>query len=169
MGHINLTSPKQRNNPSARKWQLLDFISMIFFSIVILFFLLIFTPLGDSLAASGTQALIRSNAADPKQRHGLITLIESGKHPDIQSCSPDTVDYMPCEDPNRNSQLSREMNFYRERHCPKVDESPLCLIPPPKGYHVPIQWPESLHKVNFVVFKCSIVDYVYCCIFRFEL
>ncbi|KAM0048279.1 putative S-adenosyl-L-methionine-dependent methyltransferase [Helianthus debilis subsp. tardiflorus] len=145
MGHINLTSPKQRT--PTRKWQLLDFISMIFFAIVLLFFLLIFTPLGDSLAASGTQALIRSNAADPKQRHALVALIEAGKHPTIESCSGDAVDYMPCEDPTRNSQLSREMNYYRERHCPVVDETPLCLVPPPKGYHVPIQWPESLHKI----------------------
>ncbi|XP_024963548.1 probable methyltransferase PMT13 [Cynara cardunculus var. scolymus] len=146
MGHINLTSPKQRNNPT-RKWQLLDFVSMVFFAVVILFFLLIFTPLGDSLAASGSQALIRSATADPKQRQQLVALIEAGKHPEIESCSADTVDYMPCEDPTRNSQLSREMNFYRERHCPSPDETPLCLIPPPQGYHVPIQWPESLHKI----------------------
>ncbi|XP_076954543.1 putative pectin methyltransferase QUA3 [Bidens hawaiensis] len=147
MGHINLSSPKHHRTTPTRKWQLLDFISMVFFAIVILFFLLIFTPLGDSLAASGTQALIRSTTADPKQRHALVALIESGKHPEIDSCPPDTVDYMPCEDPTRNSQLSREMNYYRERHCPVVDQTPLCLIPPPKGYHVPIQWPESLHKI----------------------
>lgn len=146
MGHINLTSPKQRNIPT-RKWQLLDFVSMVFFAVVILFFLLIFTPLGDSLAASGSQALIRSNTADPKQRHRLIALVEAGKHPQIESCPADTVDYMPCEDPTRNSQLSREMNFYRERHCPSPDETSLCLIPAPQGYHVPIQWPESLHKI----------------------
>lgn len=163
MGHINLTSPKQRNNPT-RKWQLLDFISMIFFAVVILFFLLIFSPLGDSLAASGTQALIRSIAADPKQRYGLLALIESGKHPEIESCPAHTVDYMPCEDPNRNSQLSREMNFYRERYCPVVDDTPLCLISPPQGYHVPIWWPESLHKVNLVV-KSSIDAYLILIVF----
>ena len=157
MGHINLTSPKQRNNPT-RKWQLLDFVSMVFFAVVILFFLLIFTSLGDSLAASGSQALIRSATADPKQRQQLVALIETGKHPEIESCAADTVDYMPCEDPTRNSQLSREMNFYRERHCPSPDETPLCLIPPPQGYHVPIQWPESLHKVNLVLqmFTCCL-------------
>lgn len=39
------------------------------------------------------------------------------------------------------------MNFYRERHCPLPEETPLCLIPPPPGYHVPVQWPESLNKI----------------------
>lgn len=56
---------------------------------------------------------------------------------------------MPCEDPRRNSQLSREMNFYRERHCPVPEETALCLIPPPQGYSVPVPWPDSLHKVLF--------------------
>jgi SAM-dependent methyltransferase len=147
MGHITLTSPKTRSNPN-RKWQLLDFVSLIFFGIVILFFLLIFTPLGDSLAASGNQALIKSNLADPKQRGGLIALIESGKYGKVVDvCVNGDVDYMPCEDPTRNSVLSREMNFYRERQCPGVDERAVCLVPAPSGYRVPIQWPESLHKI----------------------
>lgn len=54
---------------------------------------------------------------------------------------------MPCEDPRRNSQLSREMNFYRERQCPAPGDAPLCLIPPPDGYRFPVPWPESLHKI----------------------
>lgn len=67
----------------------------------------------------------------------------------IDACPAEFVDYMPCEDPKRNSQLSREMNFYRERHCPLPEDSPLCLIPPPQGYKVPVHWPQSLHKVVF--------------------
>lgn len=39
------------------------------------------------------------------------------------------------------------MNFYRERHCPLPEEMPLCLIPPPDGYNIPVPWPESLHKI----------------------
>lgn len=65
----------------------------------------------------------------------------------IEACSADEVDHMPCEDPRRNSQLSREMNYYRERHCPPPEETPLCLIPPPSGYRIPVRWPESMHKI----------------------
>lgn len=74
--------------------------------------------------------------------------MESGRHNTaIDACSADYVDHMPCEDPRINSQLSREMNFYRERHCPLPKDTPLCLIPPTQGYRIPVQWPESLHKV----------------------
>lgn len=70
----------------------------------------------------------------------------------IDACPADMMDHMPCEDPRINSQLSREMNYYRERHCPLPEETPLCLIPPPEGYQVPVQWPESLHKVKLFIF-----------------
>ncbi|KAE9460070.1 hypothetical protein C3L33_08021, partial [Rhododendron williamsianum] len=143
MGHLSLPSSK-RNNP--RQWRLLDLISAAFFAAVLLFFLLVFTPLGDSLAASGRQALLRSSS-DPRQRGRLVALVESGHQQTVESCPADAVDHMPCEDPRRNSQLSREMNFYRERHCPPPEETPLCLIPPPTGYRVPVQWPESLNKI----------------------
>lgn len=142
MGHLNLPASKR----NARQWRLLDLVSAGFFAAVIIFFLLVFTPLGDSLAASGRQSLLISSA-DPKQRHRLIALVEAGQQPTIESCPADAVDHMPCEDPRRNSQLSREMNYYRERHCPLPEETPLCLIPPPQGYRVSVQWPESLHKI----------------------
>ncbi|KAG5068593.1 hypothetical protein JHK85_000970 [Glycine max] len=38
------------------------------------------------------------------------------------------------------------MNYYKERHCPRPEDSPLCLIPLPHGYQVQVPWPESLHK-----------------------
>ncbi|GMN61319.1 hypothetical protein TIFTF001_030402 [Ficus carica] len=144
MGHLNLPPSKR----GARQWRLLDLITAALFAIVIVFFLFVFTPLGDSLAASGRQTLLLSSNADPKQRHRLVTVVETGHHHQpIEACSADAVDHMPCEDPRRNSQLSREMNFYRERHCPLPEETPLCLIPPPDGYKIPVQWPESLHKI----------------------
>ncbi|GLT84528.1 hypothetical protein SLE2022_027530 [Rubroshorea leprosula] len=143
MGHLNL--PVSKRNP--RQWKLLDIVSAAFFGLVLLFFLMVFTPLGDSMAASGRQTLLLSTS-DPKQRGRLVALIEQGQHNQvIEACPADYVDHMPCEDPKRNSQLSREMNFYRERHCPLPDEMPLCLIPPPQGYKIPVQWPESLHKI----------------------
>ncbi|KAK6918422.1 putative S-adenosyl-L-methionine-dependent methyltransferase [Dillenia turbinata] len=140
MGHLNLPSSKR----NARQWKLLDLVTAAFFGAVFVFFLLVFTPLGDSLAASGRQAL---SAGDPKQRQRLAALVELGHQQTIEACPADMVDHMPCEDPRRNSQLSREMNFYRERHCPRPEETPLCLIPPPEGYQLSVQWPESLHKI----------------------
>ncbi|CAM8891889.1 hypothetical protein QQ045_025571 [Rhodiola kirilowii] len=145
MGHLNL--PSSKRNPNSRQFRLLDIITAFFFFIVILFFVLVFTPLGDPLAASGRQALISSSTADPKHRQRLVALLESGKQTTIDACPYEAVDHMPCEDPRRNSQLSREMNFYRERQCPRPEESPLCLIPPPVGYKISVQWPESLHKI----------------------
>ncbi|KAG9451672.1 hypothetical protein H6P81_004576 [Aristolochia fimbriata] len=143
MGHVNLPTSKR----NVRQWRLLDLVSLAFFLAVLLFLVLVFTPLGDSLAASGRQALVLSTA-DPRQRHRLLALVEAGQQL-LDACPADAVDHMPCEDPRRNSQLSREMNFYRERHCPLPQETPLCLIAPPDGYRVPVQWPESLHKIWF--------------------
>ncbi|KAL1198142.1 putative pectin methyltransferase QUA3 [Cardamine amara subsp. amara] len=144
MGLLNL--PPSKRNP--RQWRLLDMVTAAFFGIVLLFFILLFTPLGDSMAASGRQTLLLSTASDPRQRQRLVTLVEAGQHlQPIEYCPAEAVAHMPCEDPRRNSQLSREMNFYRERHCPLPEETPLCLIPPPAGYKISVPWPESLHKI----------------------
>jgi len=143
MGHSNSSSPSKRGH--ARQWRLLDLVSGVFFFLVLLFFVMVFTPLGDSLAASGRQTLLLSGA-DSRHRHQLVEAVETAGR-GVEACPADTADYMPCEDPRLNSQLSREMNYYRERHCPRPEESPLCLIPPPDGYRVPVPWPESLHKV----------------------
>ncbi|MED6185350.1 putative pectin methyltransferase qua3 [Stylosanthes scabra] len=132
-----------------RQWRLLDMITAFFFFLVAIFFLMAFTHYGDSLAASGRNTLLRSS--DPRHRLRLVSAIESGElrggGVSLDACSAEEVDHMPCEDPRVNRFLSREMNFYRERHCPRHIDTPLCLIPPPKGYRIPVRWPESLHKV----------------------
>ncbi|KAL2330392.1 hypothetical protein Fmac_017973 [Flemingia macrophylla] len=145
MGHSN-SSPSKRSHALLRQWRLLDLVSGVLFFLVLLFFTMVFTPLGDSLAASGRQTLLLSGAADPRQHHRLVEAVEAGLR-GVEACPAEAADHMPCEDPRRNSQLSREMNYYRERHCPRSDDSPLCLIPPPAGYRVPVPWPESLHKI----------------------
>ncbi|CAI9764830.1 unnamed protein product [Fraxinus pennsylvanica] len=144
MGHLNLPSSKR----NVKQWRLLDIVTAIFFGAVLLFFLLVFTPLGDSLAASGRRTLLKSSGSDPKNRGRLVALVEFGQQAaSIDACPADMVDHMPCEDPRLNSQLSREMNYYRERHCPWPEETPLCLVPPPDGYRIPVHWPESLQKI----------------------
>ncbi|KAJ6807411.1 putative methyltransferase PMT13 [Iris pallida] len=145
MGHVNLPPPR-RGGPR-RPWSLIDLACVLFSSLVLLFLLLVFTSLGDGLAASGRRTLART--ADPLEREGVLALLEGGRGPAtaIGACPAEEADAMPCEDPRRNSQLSREMNSYRERHCPPPEEMPLCLVPPPAGYRIPIPWPDSLHKI----------------------
>ncbi|KAI4377994.1 hypothetical protein MLD38_015540 [Melastoma candidum] len=113
------------------------------FLLVLIFFVLVLTPLGDSLAASGRRSLLLA----ARDRDGIALAAESGRLGRIEDCSGEDADFMPCEDPRRSSGLSRAMNFYRERHCPSPGEGELCLVPAPQGYRVPVRWPESLDKI----------------------
>ncbi|XP_031090558.1 probable methyltransferase PMT13 [Ipomoea triloba] len=141
----NPSFPASKRN--SRQWRLLDVLSAAFFAAVLVFFFFVLTWLGDSPASSENTPPLRSSV-DPQQRSRAVELVQSGQLASpIQACSADFVDHMPCEDPRINSQLSREMNYYRERHCPLPEQTPLCLIPPPEGYRVPVHWPESLHKI----------------------
>ena len=56
-------------------------------------------------------------------------------------------DYIPCLDNDKYLKTSTRKHFvHRERHCP--EDAPTCLVPLPKGYKVPIQWPSSRDKVT---------------------
>ncbi|XP_058104813.1 probable pectin methyltransferase QUA3 [Magnolia sinica] len=133
---------------TGRQWRILNLISAGFFVAVFIFLALVFTRFSDSLFVSTRRSVTISTVVDPLHRQRLISLIDAGqKQPSIEPCGPDAVDHMPCEDPRRNSQLSREMNFYRERHCPVPEEAPICLVPPPGGYRISVPWPGSLHKI----------------------
>lgn len=56
------TAPGKRQ--AVRQWKLLDFISVTLMAALLLLFMLIFTSLGDSLAASGQRYLDESSRAD---------------------------------------------------------------------------------------------------------
>ncbi|KAJ1272470.1 hypothetical protein BS78_06G204000 [Paspalum vaginatum] len=111
---------------SGWQWSFLDVVWAVFLLAVVVFLALVFTPRrGDPL-------------------HATVSRSGGGAVP---PCAASEVDLLPCEDPRRSSRLSREMNYYRERHCPARGEAPACLVPPPRGYRVPVPWPESLHKI----------------------
>ncbi|MCO5561936.1 hypothetical protein L7F22_015562 [Adiantum nelumboides] len=125
------------------QWKLLDYVSGLLFVAVFVFLVLVYTPLGDSFAASGRQSLVLT-VRDAKSREEFFTAMEAG-HP-LEHCPQELQDHMPCEDPKRARLFSKERNYYRERHCPPPTEKLLCLISSPKEYKSPVSWPESLHK-----------------------
>ncbi|KAF7002950.1 hypothetical protein CFC21_018350 [Triticum aestivum] len=122
MGLLSSLRPHRRGSGGGGaqwQWSFLDAVWAVFLVAVVVFLALVFTPRrGDTLAAAV-----------------------------VPPCAASEVDLLPCEDPRRSSRLSREMNYYRERHCPARGEAPACLVPPPPGYRVPVPWPESLHKI----------------------
>ncbi|KAI4345070.1 hypothetical protein L6164_012237 [Bauhinia variegata] len=58
-------------------------------------------------------------------------------------------DYIPCLDNWQAIRSLRSTKHYehRERHCP--EEPPTCLVPLPKGYRRPIEWPTSREKILY--------------------
>ncbi|XP_066311248.1 probable pectin methyltransferase QUA3, partial [Miscanthus floridulus] len=115
---------------SGWQWSFLDVVWGVFLIAVVVFLALVFTlRRGDPVLTAASVA-----------RAG-------GSGGAVPPCAVSEVDLLPCEDPRRSSRLSREMNYYRERHCPARGEAIACLVPPPRGYRVPVPWPESLHKI----------------------
>ncbi|KAI4337885.1 hypothetical protein L6164_016251 [Bauhinia variegata] len=58
-------------------------------------------------------------------------------------------EYIPCLDNWKAIRKLPSIKHYqhRERHCP--DEPPICLVPLPEGYRIPIKWPKSREKIWF--------------------
>ncbi|XP_057979926.1 probable methyltransferase PMT11 isoform X2 [Malania oleifera] len=66
-------------------------------------------------------------------------------------CSLRMKEYIPCMD---NLEAIRKLKSTArgekfERHCPEKGQGLNCLVPPPKGYKVPIPWPKSRDEVWF--------------------
>lgn len=66
-------------------------------------------------------------------------------------CDARLSELIPCLDRNLIYQLKLKLNLslmeHYERHCPLPDRRYNCLIPPPRGYKLPIQWPASRDEV----------------------
>ncbi|KAI4314803.1 hypothetical protein L6164_027675 [Bauhinia variegata] len=59
------------------------------------------------------------------------------------------ADYIPCLDNEKALKLLHSTKHFehRERHCPTPEEAPTCLVPAPKGYKTPVEWPSSRDKI----------------------
>ncbi|KAK8574215.1 hypothetical protein V6N13_097204 [Hibiscus sabdariffa] len=68
---------------------------------------------------------------------------------EFQPCADKYIDYTPCHDQMRAMKFPRENMTYRERHCPPEKKKLHCLIPAPKGYATPFQWPQSRDFVHY--------------------
>ncbi|KAH8942714.1 hypothetical protein BDL97_13G008000 [Sphagnum fallax] len=137
------TNPIKRH---ARQWKLLDCVSIAMMCAIFVLFMLVFTSLGDSLAASGQRYLDQADQADAASPD-FWEEVEKGLT--VVGCALHYTDHMPCHDAKRAKSFAKERNHYRERHCPPREEKLRCLIPPPIDYRIPIPWPKSLHKIYF--------------------
>ncbi|XP_068665111.1 probable methyltransferase PMT3 [Aristolochia californica] len=66
-------------------------------------------------------------------------------------CDDRHSELIPCLDRNLHYQLRLKLDLslmeHYERHCPPAERRFNCLIPPPRGYKVPIKWPKSRDQV----------------------
>ena len=94
--------------------------------------------------AFSTQATESQNEKESQQ--ASITKDQSGYSWKVCNVTAGP-DYIPCLDNLKAIRKLPSTGHYehRERHCP--DEAPTCLVPLPKGYKIPIQWPKSREKV----------------------
>ncbi|XP_047325726.1 probable methyltransferase PMT21 [Impatiens glandulifera] len=83
----------------------------------------------------------------PKKAAAIaITSVQKIKPISFPQCSIDYQDYTPCTDPKRWRKYGLHRLTFMERHCPPAFDRKECLVPPPKGYKVPIKWPQSKNQ-----------------------
>lgn len=110
---------------------------------VLLFFTLVLTLLGDSLAASGRSALSAAAGSDLRPRNRVISAVDvAGPVPLLDVCPKEAVDYVPCEDPRAA--------------LPCAGGGVALPDSAAGGAPDPFRWPESLQKVwDLVNFDCK--------------
>lgn len=66
-------------------------------------------------------------------------------------CDDRHSELIPCLDRNLIYQMRMKLDLslmeHYERHCPPSERRFNCLIPPPRGYKIPIKWPKSRDEV----------------------
>ncbi|GAB4830541.1 hypothetical protein Ancab_020305 [Ancistrocladus abbreviatus] len=69
----------------------------------------------------------------------------------IPVCDHRQSELIPCLDRNFIYQTRLKLDLtlmeHYERHCPPPERRYNCLIPPPKGYKIPVKWPRSRDEV----------------------
>ncbi|PPS17676.1 hypothetical protein GOBAR_AA02899 [Gossypium barbadense] len=108
---------------------------------------------GDSIALEVTKQADCSifTNLNFETHHNDVEIVEPSK-PKAQVFKPCDVkytDYTPCQEQDRAMKFPRDNMIYRERHCPPEEEKLHCLIPAPKGYMTPFEWPKSRDYVHY--------------------
>jgi len=88
---MGTTEHDKKEKPPGQQWKLLDVISFAMMAALVILFLLIFTSLGDSLAAAGQRELQAATRADPDSSGELCF-----KPSDIANCFAIQVDMNIC-------------------------------------------------------------------------
>ncbi|EPS64080.1 hypothetical protein M569_10695, partial [Genlisea aurea] len=108
---------------------------------------------GDAIALavtkSETDCILLQNHNLETQHSGEGGIVEDLPKTVYKPCHSRYTDYTPCQDQARAMTFPRENMIYRERHCPPEGDKLHCLIPAPKGYVTPFQWPKSRDYVPF--------------------
>ncbi|ERM94450.1 hypothetical protein AMTRI_Chr04g252930 [Amborella trichopoda] len=109
---------------------------------------------GDSIAmqiTSQTECNVMPNLSFETHHGdaGITKDLFESKPKVFEPCDARYIDYTPCQDQRRAMTFPRENMIYRERHCPTDEETLDCLIPAPKGYVTPFQWPKSRDYVPY--------------------
>lgn len=87
---MGTTEHDKKEKPPGQQWKLLDVISFAMMAALVILFLLIFTSLGDSLAAAGQRELEAATRADPNSSGELCL------NPHIANCFAIQVDMNIC-------------------------------------------------------------------------
>ncbi|KAK7263339.1 hypothetical protein RJT34_30927 [Clitoria ternatea] len=109
---------------------------------------------GDNLALK-VNKLMTDCAVIPnlsfESHHNDVEIVEPAepKAEVFKPCDVKYTDYTPCQEQDRAMTFPRENMIYRERHCPAEEEKLHCLIPAPRGYTTPFQWPKSRDYVYY--------------------
>ncbi|XVF10988.1 hypothetical protein REPUB_Repub07fG0230300 [Reevesia pubescens] len=108
---------------------------------------------GDSIALEVTKQTdcnIFTNL-NFETHHNDVEIVEPSKPKAkvFKPCDVKYTDYTPCQEQDRAMKFPRDNMIYRERHCPPEEEKLHCLIPAPKGYMTPFEWPKGRDYVHY--------------------
>ncbi|KAH7654926.1 Phosphoethanolamine N-methyltransferase protein [Dioscorea alata] len=100
-------------------------------------------PQSDHAPIPSRGALRFENRVSLTYRTKSILIPETG----MNVCPLDFNEYIPCHDLKYIKTLIQNLDISKkeelERHCPPPEKSLFCLVPPPKDYRIPINWPAS--------------------------